>query len=87
VRRPKVNERMLRIHFLQRWFDLSDLGAVEALYDSRAMQQFVGIDIGQESVPEETVTCKFRHLMERHNLGNELFLLVNVYLEENGLKL
>jgi IS5 family transposase len=86
-RRPKGIERMLRIHFLQHWFELSDPAAEEALYDSRAMRQFVGIDLGQEPVPDETTICKFRHLMERHNLGDELFRLVNVYLEENGMKL
>ena len=86
-RRPKGIERMLRIHFLQHWFELSDPAAEEALYDSRAMRQFVGIDLGQEPVPDETTICKFRHLMERHNLCDELFRLVNVYLQENGLKL
>lgn len=86
--RPTIGiDRMLRIHFLQHWFELSDPGAEEALYDSRAMRQFVGIDLGKEPVPDETTICKFRHLMERHNLGGELFRLVNVYLEENGLKL
>lgn len=85
--RPPVGlQRMLRIHFLQHWFALSDPGAEEALYDSRAMRQFVGIDLGREPVPDETTICKFRHLMERYNLGDELFRLVNVYLEENGLK-
>lgn len=86
-RRPIGIERMLRIHFLQHWFALSDPGAEEALYDSRAMRSFVGIDLGQEPVPDETTICKFRHLMERHNLGDELFRLVNIYLEENGLKI
>ena len=85
--RPPVGmERMLRIHFLQHWFDLSDPGAEEALYDSRAMRHFVGIDLGREPVPDETTICKFRHLMERHDLGDELFRLVNVYLEENGMR-
>jgi IS5 family transposase len=77
---------MLRIHFLQHWFELSDTGAEEALYDSRAMRLFVGIDLGHEPVPDETTICHFRHLMEKHNLGDELFRLVNVYLDENGLK-
>jgi IS5 family transposase len=86
-RRPKGIERMLRIHFLQHWFELSDPGAEEALYDSRAMRQFVGIDLGQEPVPDETTILNFRHLLEAHNLGDELFRLVNVYLEENGMKL
>lgn len=85
-RRPIGIERMLRIHFLQHWFDLSDPGAEEALYDSRAMRTFVGIDLGREPVPDETTILNFRHLMERYNLGDELFRLVNVYLEENGMK-
>ena len=41
----------------------------EALYDSRAMRQFVGIDLGREPVPDETTICKFRHLLEAHRLG------------------
>jgi IS5 family transposase len=85
-RKPIGLERMLRIHFLQHWFELSDPAAEEALYDSRAMRLFVGIDLGNEPVPDETTTCNFRHLMERNNLGDELFRLVNVYLAENGLK-
>jgi len=85
-RRPIGIERMLRIHFLQHWFELSDPGAEEALYDSRAMRQFVGIDLGREPVPDETTILNFRHLMERHNLGDELFRLVNEYLSDNGLK-
>ena len=85
-RRPVGIERMLRIHFLQHWFDFSDPGAEEALYDSRAMRTFVGIDLGREPVPDETTILNFRHLMERYNLGEELFRLVNVYLEENGMK-
>jgi len=85
-RRPIGIQRMLRIHFLQHWFELSDPGAEEALYDSRAMRQFVGIDLGKEPVPDETTILNFRHLMERYNLGDEMFRLVNVYLTENGLK-
>jgi IS5 family transposase len=85
-RKPIGIERMLRIHFLQHWFELSDPGAEEALYDSRAMRQFVGVDLGKEPVPDETTILNFRHLMEQHNLGDELFRLVNVYLAENGMK-
>lgn len=77
---------MLRIYFLQHWFNLSDPAAEEALYNSRAMRQFVGIDLGEDAVPDETTICKFRHLMERHNLGDRLFYLVNEYLKESGLK-
>ena len=85
-RRPIGIERMLRIYFLQHWFNLSDPAAEEVLYDSRAMRQFVGIDLGEEPAPDETTICKFRHLMESHNLGDRLFKLVNQYLNENGLK-
>ena len=85
-RRPIGIERMLRIHFLQHWFELSDPGAEEALYDSRALRGFVGIDLGREPVPDETTICKFRHLLEKYNLGDELFQIVNIYLEENGMK-
>lgn len=84
--RPPVGlERMLRIHFLQHWFNLSDPAVEETLYDSRAMRQFVGIDLGREPVPDETTVCKFRHLLESRNLGDRLFGLINEYLAENGL--
>ena len=84
-RRPIGIERMLRIHFLQHWFNLSDPAVEESLYDSRAMRSFVGIDLGREPAPDETTICKFRHLMEKHNLGDQLFHLVNDYLKENGM--
>jgi IS5 family transposase len=85
--RPPIGvERMLRIHFLQHWFNLSDPAMEEALYDSRAMRRFSGIDLGREPAPDETTMCKFRHLLERHNLGEQLFKLINEYLAENGLK-
>jgi IS5 family transposase len=70
---------MLRIQFLQHWFNLSDPAVEESLYDSPAMRNFVGIDLGREPAPDETTICKFRHLMEEHNLGDQLFHLVNDY--------
>jgi len=86
--RPPVGlERMLRIHFLQHWFNLSDPAVEEALYDSRAMRHFVGIDLGREPAPDETTVLKFRHLLEAHNLGDRLFALINEYLQENGLRI
>lgn len=58
--RPPVGvERMLRLHGLQQWFNLSDPAVDEVLDDSRAMRQFVGIDLGREPVPEEMTICKF----------------------------
>jgi IS5 family transposase len=86
--RPPVGlERMLRIHFLQSWFNLSDPGAEEALYDMESMRRFVGIDLGNEPVPDETTICKFRHLLEAHDLGERIFKEVNAHLESRGLRL
>lgn len=79
--RPPVGvERMLRMHCLQQWFNLSDPDVEEALYDSSAMRQFVGIDLGRESVPDGTTICKFRHLLEAHGLGEQLFAHIGTYL-------
>jgi IS5 family transposase len=86
--RPPVGlERMLRMYFLQQWFNLSDPAVEEALYDSMAMRHFVSIDLGQEAVPDETTVCKFRHLLERHGLGQKIFARVNGYLESRGVKI
>jgi len=85
--RPPVGvERMLRLHFLQQWFNLSDPAVEEALYDSLAMRRFVGIDLGREPVPDETTVCRFRHLLEEHDLGRQLFDEVQRHLADKGLK-
>jgi len=85
--RPPVGvERMLRIYFLQQWFNLSDPAVEETLYDSRAMQGFVGIDLGREPVPDETTVCRFRHSLEQHGLGRQLFDEVQRHLAAKGLK-
>jgi IS5 family transposase len=77
---------MLRIYFLQQWFNLSDPAVEEALYDSRAMRDFVGIDLGREPVPDKTTVCRFRHLLETHDLGRPLFDTVQRHLTAKGLK-
>ncbi len=83
--RPPVGaERMLRIYFLQQWFNLSDPGVEEALYDSAGMRQFVGIDLGREPVPDETTVCKFRHLLEQHGLGERMFERVGEHLQQKA---
>ncbi len=86
--RPPVGlERMLRIYFLQQWFNLSDPATEEALYDSLAMRQFVGIDLGREPAPDETTILRFRHLLESHDLGRQLFAAVSAHLQAQGLKI
>jgi len=86
-RHPVGLERMLRIHFLQHWFNLSDPGVEESLYESNSMREFVGIDLGHERVPDETTVCKFRHLLERHDLGRQIFEQVGAHLQAQGFRL
>jgi IS5 family transposase len=86
-RPPVPLERMLRIYFLQAWFNLSDPAVEEALYDSAAMRSFAGVDLGQEAAPDETTVCKFRHLLERHKLGKQLLETVNRHLKTQGIKI
>ena len=85
--RPPIGlERMLRIYFLQQWFNLSDPAVEEALYDSLAMRSFVGVDLGREPLPDETTACKFRHLLEKHEIGRQLCEQVHAHLEKQGIK-
>ena len=84
-RRPMPLGTMLRIYFLQQWFNLSDPGAEEALHDSRAMAHFVGLVPGVEAIPDETTICKFRHRLEAHDLPAKLFAAVGDLLEAKGL--
>jgi IS5 family transposase len=86
-RQPVGLERMLRIYFLQQWFNLSDPAVEEALYDSAVMRGFVGIDLGREPAPDETTVCKFRHLLEEHRLGGQLLEAVNLHLQSRGVRI
>jgi IS5 family transposase len=83
-RRPLPLEMMLRIHFMQQWFDLSDPGMEEALYDSYSLQRFAGIELGRDAVPDETTILHFRHLLERHGLTEKIFQTVRALLVEKG---
>src|SRR6202021_3340521 len=78
---------MLRIYFLEQWFNLAAPAVEEALYDSATLRQFVGIDLGAEPVPDETTVCKFRHLLEAHNLGEEIWGAVNLHLQAKGVRI
>src|SRR5260370_12192209 len=86
-RRPVGLERMVRIYFLQQWFNLSDPAVEEALYDSATLRQFAGIDLGAEPVPDENTVCKFRQLLEEHNLGEEILGTGNLHLQAKGVRI
>jgi IS5 family transposase len=86
--RPPIGlERMLRIHFLQHWFNLADLACEEALYDSVSLRRFAGIDLGSEPVPDATTLLKFRRLLEQHKLAERLFAEVGRVLQGSGMTL
>lgn len=85
--RPPIGlERMLRIHFVQHWFNLADLACEEALYDSASLRRFVGIDLGREPVPDATTMLKFRRLLNDNKLGEALFAKVGQELQARGFK-
>jgi IS5 family transposase len=86
--RPPVGlQRMLRMYFVQHWFNLADEACEEALLDSTALRRFVGIDLGRERVPDGTTLLKFRRLLEDNDLGEQLFANVGQVLQARGLKL
>jgi IS5 family transposase len=85
--RPPVGlQRILRMYFVQHGYNLADEACEEALLDSTALRRFVGIDLGRERVPDGTTLLKFRRLLEKHKLGEELFATVGQVLQARGLK-
>jgi transposase, IS5 family len=84
-RPPMGLEKMLRIYFLQQWYNLSDPAAEEALYDSETMRRFVGIEHGQDTIADESTLCLFRHLLEERRLPDRIFAEVKALLTERGL--
>lgn len=84
--RPPVGvERMLRLYFIQQWYALADEALEDALYDSQALRDFVGIDLCRESVPDATTVLKFRRWLETHDLTRSLLTEMNAHLSERGL--
>src|SRR3989338_5394837 len=71
-RPPLPLERMLRVYFLQQWFDLSDPAAEDALYDSESMRRFAGVELSEDAVPDESTILRFRHLLEAHHLTEQI---------------
>ena len=86
-RRPVGLAIMLRIYFLQQWFNLSDPGVEEALYESSVLRRFSGVDLGRAAAPDETTICRFRHLLEKHELGGAMLDRVNEHLASKGIKI
>jgi IS5 family transposase len=86
-RRPHDLERMLRIYFLQQWFNLSDPQAEDAIYDSESMRRFARVELSEDKIPDETTILRFRHLLERHGLTEGIFEVVEDLLTEQHLLL
>ena len=83
-RPTKGIEKMLRMYLLQVWFNLSDEGVEDAIYDSYAFRKFMGINFNEEQVPDATTLLKFRHLLEENHLGEQMFKAINYVLEQGG---
>ncbi len=86
-RPPMPVETMLRIHYLQQWFGLSDPAMEEALHDVPLYREFAKLGDAQARLPDETTILRFRHLLERHNLAPDMLRLVNDILLAKGLML
>jgi len=84
-RPPYPLATMLRIHLLQQWYDLSDPAMEDALIEVPTMRRFAGIDMISDRIPDETTILSFRHLLEKHELGQQIFEVVKAYLKANGM--
>lgn len=85
-RPPFAVETMLRIHFLQQWFGLSDLAMEEALFEVSLYRDFAGLG-STERIPDRVSILRFRHLLEAHDLGAQILAAVNATLAAKGLML
>jgi transposase, IS5 family len=86
-RPPFAIETMLRIHYLQQWFGLSDPAMEEALHDVPLYREFAGLGDGVSRLPDETTILRFRHLFEAHDLAVDMLCVVNDILQAKGLLL
>ena len=86
-RQPVGLSIMLRVYFLQQWFNLSDPGAEDALYESPVLRRFAGVDLGRAAAPDETTILRFRRLLEQHELCGQILDTVNHYLASRGLRI
>ena len=76
---------MLRIHLLQQWYSLSDPAMEEALIEVPTMRRFAGIELISDRIPDETTILTFRHLLEKHELGEQIFETVKAHLSARGM--
>ena len=83
-RPPRGIEIMLRMYLAQAWFNLSDEGVEDAIYDSYALRKFVGVDFLREQVPDATTLLHFRHLLEESQLGRAMFEGIKRFMDETG---
>jgi IS5 family transposase len=86
-RQPHPMERMLRIYFMQNWFNLSDPQAEDSLYDIESMRRFAGVELAEDDIPDESTILRFRHLLEQHQLTEQIFAEIKALLEEKRLLL
>jgi transposase, IS5 family len=86
-RQPVGLPIMLRVYFLQQWFNLSDPGAEDPLYESPVLRRFAGVDLGRAAAPDETTNLRFRRLLEQHDLCGKALDTVNHYLASKGLRI
>ena len=86
-RQPVGLSIMLRVYFLQQWFNLSDPGAEDALYESPVLRRFAGVDLGCAAAPDETTILRFRRLLETHELCGQILDTVNLYLASQGIRI
>ncbi len=86
-RPPLGLERMLRIHFMQQWYALSDPAMEDALYEIESMRRFAGIELNEDAIPDESTILQFRRLLEKHSLAPKLLEAVNAHLIAKGLLL
>ena len=84
-RPPYPLATMLRIHLMQQWYSLSDPALEDALIEVPTMRRFAGIDMLSDRIPDETTILAFRHLLEKHNLGEQIFETVKAHLKERGM--
>ena len=86
-RPPFAISTMLRIHFMQQWFGLSDPAMEEALHDVPMYREFAQLDAGVTRLPDETTVLRFRHLLEEHGLSAQMLATINANLSAHGLLL